>query len=356
MTVKAVPSAVGSSTLAGALPETIAIHCYGRQLERSVRFIPKTKRGRTAAAAITAGAVLAGGPLVVSAYAGADDPAQPQIQTADSVGPKSVKAKGAYLLEGENGKGLWGKSADTKREMASTTKVMTASVVVSSGVDLDRKVTVKKAYGDYVKKWGGSTADLKTGDKLTVRQLLYAMLLPSGCDAAYALADTVGHGSTTSKRAESFISMMNKKAAKLGMKNTSYDSFDGISKHDKNYSTPRDMATLGKYALGSKNIRKVVKSSKGVQKATNGRKYTWYNTNQLLGSYKGVIGIKTGTGSKAGPCLLFADEQGGRTVVGVILNSKDRYPDATKMLDWALNKKSTTKVDLRSLPQRAQRD
>ncbi|OEV09151.1 D-alanyl-D-alanine carboxypeptidase family protein [Streptomyces nanshensis] len=295
---------------------------------------------RIGAVAVAGGAVLAAGPFVFPAQA---------------AGPSGVKAKGAFVLDASSGEEMWGKSSDTKREMASTTKVMTAAVVVSSGVDLDRKITVKKAYRDYVAKWGGSTADLRTGDKLSLRQLLYGMLLPSGCDAAYALADAVGKGSSTTARADDFIAKMNAKARKLGMKNTEFDSFDGISKKGRNHSTARDMALLGKYALGSTNIRKVAKSTSAKQKATNGRTYTWYNTNQLLGSYKGVIGIKTGTGSKAGPCLVFAAERNGRSVVGAILNSSARYPDAKKMLDWSLEQK-TGKLDLRSLPEGAERD
>ncbi|NLU76369.1 D-alanyl-D-alanine carboxypeptidase [Streptomyces sp. HNM0575] len=281
--------------------------------------------------------------------------AGPFVYTAQAAGPSGVKAKGAFLLDASSGEEMWGKGSDTKREMASTTKVMTAAVVVSSGADLDRKITVKKAYRDYVSKWGGSTADLKTGDKLSLRQLLYGMLLPSGCDAAYALADAVGKGSSTTARADDFIAKMNAKARQLGMKNTEFDSFDGISKKGHNHSTARDMAKLGKYTLGSTNIRNVAKSTSTKQKATNGRTYTWYNTNQLLGSYKGVIGIKTGTGTKAGPCLVFAAERNGHSVVGVILNSGDRYPDAKKMLDWSLEQK-TPKLDLRSLPEGAERD
>jgi serine-type D-Ala-D-Ala carboxypeptidase (penicillin-binding protein 5/6) len=290
--------------------------------------------------AVAAGAVLVAGPFVYSAQA---------------AGPSGVKAKGAFLLDASSGEEMWGKGSDTKREMASTTKVMAAAVVVSSGVDLDRRVTVKKAYRDYVSKWGGSTADLQTGDKLSLRQLLYGMLLPSGCDAAYALADAVGKGGSTTARADDFIAKMNAKADQLGMKNTEFDSFDGISKTGHNHSTARDMAKLGKYALGSTNIRKVAKSTSTKQKATNGRTYTWYNTNRLLGSYKGVIGIKTGTGSKAGPCLVFAAERNGHSVVGVILNSADRYPDAKKMLDWSLEQE-TPKLNLRSLPEGAERD
>ncbi|GHG48894.1 D-alanyl-D-alanine carboxypeptidase family protein [Streptomyces griseocarneus] len=278
--------------------------------------------------------------------------------TAEAAGgPSGIAAKGAFLLDSGANRALWGKDADTKRQMASTTKIMTAVTVLGvKNVDLNKKITVKQSYRDYVARTGASTADLRTGDQLTVRQMLYALMLPSGCDAAYALADTFGSGSTEAARTKSFIAKMNKKAADLGMKNTRYDSFDGISQAGNNYTTPRDTAQLARKALASKTLSRVVKAASTKQKAANvNRLYTWYNTNKLLGSYQGAIGIKTGTGTTAGPCLVFAAQRGKRTVVGVILNDPtNRYPDAAKMLDWAF--KAKTKVTLRQLPPSAQKD
>ncbi|MCF3103704.1 D-alanyl-D-alanine carboxypeptidase [Streptomyces roseoverticillatus] len=277
--------------------------------------------------------------------------------TAQAASGPSVSAKGAFLLDSGKNSGLWGKDADTRRQMASTTKVMTAVTVLDTkGVDLDKKVTIKQSYRDYVARTGASTADLRTGDKLTVRQLLYGLMLPSGCDAAYALADTFGSGGTEAARTTSFIAKMNKKAADLGLKNTKYDSFDGISRAGNNFTTPRDSAQLARHALGNSTFRTVVKASATRQKAANvNRTYYWDNTNKLLGSYKGAIGIKTGTGTAAGACLVFAAERNGRTVVGVILNDgANRYPDAVKMLDWAYRTK--TSVKLRQLPESAQKD
>lgn len=284
--------------------------------------------------------------------------ALPATTAEAATGPTGIAAKGAFLLDSGANRQLWGKNADTRRQMASTTKIMTAAVVLDTkGVNLNKQITVKKSYRDYVAREKGSTADLKAGDKLTVRQLLYGMMLPSGCDAAYALADTFGTGKTEAQRTKSFIAQMNKKAKTLGMKNTKYDSFDGISQSGGNVSTPRDIATLARHAMGNSTFATVVKAASTRQKAANvNRLYTWYNTNQLLGSYKGAVGIKTGTGTAAGPCLVFAAQRGKRTVVGVVLNDPaKRYPDAVKMLDWSF-KTNTPKVKLRRLPGFAQKD
>ncbi|MFF7654820.1 D-alanyl-D-alanine carboxypeptidase family protein [Streptomyces sp. NPDC007983] len=309
---------------------------------------------RRGAAVIAATVALAVAAPVASAQAA---PAAPAAQTA--AGPSGIRAKGAYLLDNSANKKLWSKSPDTKRQMASITKLMTAVVVLDTrGVNLNKKVTVKQAYLDYIRTSGGSAADLKKGDKLTVRQLLYGMLLPSGCDAAMALADTFGSGSTTAKRTKSFVSKMNKKAAALGMTRTRYDSFDGISTHGANYTTARDLAKLARHALGNATLRTVVKTVDTEQKApaANGRTryYYWSNSNKLLGSYNGAIGIKTGTGTAAGKCIVFAVKRSGRTVVGVLLGDSNRYPDAKKMLDWAYH--TGTTVTWRKLPAGAPQD
>ncbi|MFH9067115.1 D-alanyl-D-alanine carboxypeptidase family protein [Streptomyces coeruleorubidus] len=303
-------------------------------------------RIRRAAAVAGAGALLAGGALAAPA----------QAATAPS-----VSAKGAFMLNSATGSTLYSKYADTKRPMASTTKIMTARVVLSTpDLNLDRKVTIKQAYRDYVTAKGASTADLKTGDKVTIRQLLHAMLLPSGCDAAMALADTFGTGTTISARTKSFVSKMNAKADTLGLINTHFDSFDGNSTQNTNYTTPRDLAKLARSAMKYSTFAGIVKKPKTVQYATTStggtRTYTWYNTNQLLGSYSGAIGVKTGTNTPSGPCLVFAATRNDKTVIGVLLNDQYRFTDAAKLLDYAFGTNSASTMRLRTLPTGAQRD
>ncbi|RYJ20389.1 D-alanyl-D-alanine carboxypeptidase [Streptomyces sp. L-9-10] len=298
---------------------------------------------------------------MVSLTAGALMAVSALASPAQAAAAPTVSAKGGFLLNQATGATVFSKTADTRRQMASTTKIMTAAVVLSTkGVDLDRKVTVKQAYRDYVAKEGASTADLRTGDKLTVRQLLYATMLPSGCDAAYALADTFGTGSTNAARTKSFIAKMNAKATELKLKNTKFDSFDGISQGGQNYTTPRDLAKIAQYAMKYTNFRSTVKATsyKSTAPTSTGgkRTYTWYQTNQLLGSYNGAVGIKTGTGTAAGPCLVFAATRGSKTLVGVVLNSSDRYKDAAKLLDYGFGSSTAKTMKLRSLPSDAQSD
>ncbi|MFI8188550.1 D-alanyl-D-alanine carboxypeptidase family protein [Streptomyces sp. NPDC085946] len=307
----------------------------------------KGVRIRRAAAVVTAtGALLAGGAVAAPA----------QAATAPS-----VSAKGAFMLNSATGSTLYSKYADTRRPMASTTKIMTARVVLSTpDLNLDRKITVKQAYRDYVAAKGASTADLKTGDKVSVRQLLHALMLPSGCDAAMALADAFGTGTTVSARTKSFIGKMNTKAKDLGLTNTHFDSFDGNSTQNTNYTTPRDLAKLTRSAMKYSTFSGIVKKTKTVQYATTStggtRTYTWYNTNKLLGSYSGATGVKTGTNTPAGPCLVFSGTRDGKTVIGVLLNDTNRFTDAAKLMDYAFGSSSASTMQLRTLPSGAQRD
>ncbi|MFJ3231439.1 D-alanyl-D-alanine carboxypeptidase family protein [Streptomyces sp. NPDC086787] len=283
---------------------------------------------RAAAVAITSGAMLATGALTAA-------PAQ-------AVATPSIVAKGGYVMNNANGGSLYGKAADTRLSTGSTTKIMTAKVVLAQpNLNLDAKVTIQKAYSDYVVRNNASQAHLIVGDKVTVRQLLYGLMLPSGCDAAYALADKFGTGSSTALRVKSFIGKMNSAATSLGLRNTHFDSFDGIGS-GHNYSTPRDLTKIASSAMKNSTFRAVVKTkaytAKTVTRTGSTRTMTtWTNTNGLLSSYSGTIGVKTGSGPEAKYCLVFAATRGGKTVIGTVLASSSipqREADAKKLLSY----------------------
>ncbi|MBI0300429.1 D-alanyl-D-alanine carboxypeptidase [Streptomyces sp. PRKS01-29] len=288
---------------------------------------------RASAVAITAGAVLTAGAFTASA------------QAATTATP-TIAAKGGFVMNNATGKSLFTKAADTRRSTGSTTKIMTARVVLAQpNLNLDAKVTVQKAYSDYIvdNNWA-SSARLIVGDKVTVRQLLYGLMLPSGCDAAYALADKFGTGSTRAARVKSFIGKMNTTAKSLGLTNTHFDSFDGIG-HGANYSTPRDLTKLASSAMKYSTFRSIVKTKSTKQKVTTksgGYRYmSWTNTNTLLGSYSGTIGVKTGSGPEAKYCLVFAATRNGKTMIGTVLASTsvdNRTADAKKLMNYGFSK------------------
>ncbi|POX36752.1 D-alanyl-D-alanine carboxypeptidase [Streptomyces sp. Ru73] len=288
---------------------------------------------RASAVLVTAGAVLTAGAFAAPAQA-----ATPKAPT--------ITAKGGYVMNNGTAKTLFTKAADTRLSTGSTTKIMTARVVLAQpNLNLDSKVTIQKAYSDYIvdNNWA-SSAKLIVGDKVTVRQLLYGLMLPSGCDAAYALADKFGTGSTRAARVKSFIGKMNTTAKSLGLKNTHFDSFDGIGR-GANYSTARDLTKLASSAMKYSTFRTVVKTKSTKQKVTTksgGYRYmSWTNTNNLLGSYSGTIGVKTGSGPEAKYCLVFAATRSGKTVIGTVLASSsvaNRTADAKKLMDYGFKK------------------
>ncbi|MFF4520050.1 D-alanyl-D-alanine carboxypeptidase family protein [Streptomyces bluensis] len=254
----------------------------------------------------------------------------------------TIAAKGGYAMNNGTGKSLYTKAADTRLSTGSTTKIMTAKVVLAQpNLNLDAKVTIQMAYSDYIVRNNASSARLIVGDKVTVRQLLYGLMLPSGCDAAYALADKFGSGTTRADRVKSFISKMNKSAKDLGLTNTHFDSFDGIG-NGSNYSTPRDLTKIASSAMKNSTFRTIVKTksytAKTITKTGSTRTMSpWTNTNGLLGSYSGTIGVKTGSGPEAKYCLVFAATRNGKTVIGTVLASTSiaaRESDAKKIMTY----------------------
>jgi serine-type D-Ala-D-Ala carboxypeptidase (penicillin-binding protein 5/6) len=255
-------------------------------------------------------------------------------------GPGGVSARGAELAAAATGSRLWGRAVNVRRPMASITKVMTALVVIGDG-HLDRRIRISAAVPAYVRRYGAGNAGLRAGDVLTARQLLAAMLLPSGCDAAYALATAYGPGW------RAFVAKMNGMARKLGLRSTHFANFDGLPwpTGRSTYSTPRNLVILGLAAMRQAVFRRLVRHRIYYLPATRQHHaYLWRTTNLLLGSYQGAIGIKTGWTGQAGYCLLFEASRGGRTLIGVVLDASPTNPDArftaaARILDWGFGLK-----------------
>jgi serine-type D-Ala-D-Ala carboxypeptidase (penicillin-binding protein 5/6) len=286
------------------------------------------------------GAVLAAA-LAAAPASAAPTTARPTAALASgpaTAAPAGIHALGADLADAGTGQRLWGRDAGTKRPMGSVTKVMTALVVIQAG-NLGRRIKVPAAAVSYVARHGASTAGLHAGDVLTARQLLDAMLLPSGCDAAFVLATAYGPGRAA------FVAKMNAEAGQLGLAKTHFANFDGlpIPTPRATYSTPADLIALGRAAMALGAFRTTVDRQTYHLASGNGHHaYTWRNTNTLLGSYAGADGIKTGFTLAAGYCLLFEAQRGTNVLIGVVLHSTatspgDRFTDARRMLNWGFS-------------------
>lgn len=304
------------------------------------------------AANATAAAVPSAAPATVTAAPVRPATAAPSTASA----PSGVTGKGGYLYDAAKGRKLWGRSTTTARPVGSITKVMTALVVIRAG-GLDRTVTVRTSWAGHVRHNDATSAGLRAGDRVTVRQLLYGAMLPSGCDAAYGLADLYGPGQSR------FVAKMNRVAASLGMAHTRFVDSDGLptSSRTEGRSTPHDLMLLARAAMKSATFRGVVAHrTYKIAKGGGHHAYSWTNTNLLLGSYGGAIGIKTGHTDAAGYCLLFAAERNGRTLIGVLLDSTTTKPDtrftsAARLLDWGFGARAA-RLTLRSLPMGAPTD
>jgi D-alanyl-D-alanine carboxypeptidase (penicillin-binding protein 5/6) len=249
--------------------------------------------------------------------------------------PSGVRAKGGVLADASTGQVLWSRGLDSERPMASITKVMTALLVLQSG-DLNRVLTVPSGVLNYVFEYGADSAGFKPGEKLTEYDLLEALLVTSAADAAYTFATDLGPGLTT------WMAKMNAEAAALGMTHTHFTSPDGLPYPTEysTYSSPADLLTLGLAAMKYPVFRSIVDQRSYHLPAGPGHPAFWWDTtDDLLGSYKGAVGIKTGYTNDAGHCLLFEAERNGRELIGVVLGSpvdgSDAASlDAAKVLNW----------------------
>ena len=230
----------------------------------------------------------------------------------------SDRAAGAVLMDAESGRVLYGHDAHKPRLIASTTKLMTALVAVERAGDLDETVTVK---GEWLGS-EGSSIYLRAGEEITLRGLLYGLLLQSGNDAAMVIA------CHTAGSMEEFVELMNRRAAELGMKDSSFANPSGLD-HENHYSTPYDMALLARACLNNSTVAELC-ATKSVTVGTR----TFVNHNKLLWRCEGCVGMKTGFTEKAGRTLVSAAVRDGQTLICVTLNDGDDWNDHRKLLDY----------------------
>lgn len=236
-----------------------------------------------------------------------------------------IFSKAAVVYNSDTNTVLWGKNENLKLPMASTTKIMTAIVLVENA-DLSQVVEVCKEAAIV----GGSSLGIKTGDKITLNDLLYGLMICSGNDAATQIAITVG-GSV-----EEFAEMMNKKATEIGLENTHFVTPHGLDR-DEHYTTAIELAKITDYALGIPKIAEVV-SQKNYTVTINGYPKTLSNTNELLGYLNGVNGVKTGYTGNAGRCLVTSVTRNNMSVISVVLGAdtkKIRSSDSIKLIEYA---------------------
>ncbi len=264
-----------------------------------------------------------------------------------NVQPDDLSAQYVYALDSSNGQILFDKNSTSKCYPASTTKILTSIVAIES-INLDTTFTVGNEIN--LAEEGSSLAYLVQGEEISLKDLLYGLMLPSGNDAAYTIAVNVariltGNPILTDNEAVTyFVNLMNEKAQEIGMVNSHFEVPDGY--HNKNhYVTAQDMMRLLIYAQRVDILKQVASTQSYSTTALTGQEHTWINTNKLLDQnssyyYEGVNGFKTGFHDDAGNCLIVTANINSREVFLIIMKSETddtRYQDAITLLDSIYN-------------------
>lgn len=249
------------------------------------------------------------------------------LQTNSANDFPTINSRAYIVLDRKSSTVILGKNHNQRKKMASTTKIMTSLVVIEN-CNLSDTVEISKKAGST----GGSRLGLKTGDKITVNDLLYGLMLCSGNDAAVALAEHVA-GSINN-----FSELMNNKALELGLTNTHFITPHGLDA-DEHYTTAYELAILSNYALKNETFAKIV-GTKEYTITINNKVKTIRNTNELLGNLNGVYGIKTGFTNGANRCLVTACKRGDMDIICVVLGAdtkKFRSTDSIKLMEYAFS-------------------
>ena len=242
----------------------------------------------------------------------------------------NTSATSAILMDMDSNRILYAKNIHNVRSVASISKIMTAVLAIESG-KLDDVVTI----GNEIDKAYGSGIYIQKGEQLSLKDLVYGLMLRSGNDAAYAIAEYVG--------GDSFIEMMNNKASEIGMINTVFNNPCGLDEDKGNFSTAYDMAILTSYAMKLPEYRKIVGTKKYKLK-TNKNNYIWHNKHKLLGNYEYITGGKTGYTKKALRTLVTTATKNNMNLVVVTLNDGNDFMDHNNLFKYGFNNYKKEKI------------
>lgn len=244
--------------------------------------------------------------------------------TSKEDGELNLNSRIAVAYDRESNRVIWGKDENKKTAMASTTKIMTAIVTIeNSNLDAQVEISAKAA------STGGSRLGLKKGDKISLRDLLYGLMLRSGNDAAVAIAEHVG-GSIPE-----FANMMNQKVKKLQLKTTNFVTPHGLD-DPEHYTTAVELAKIADYALENETFCKIV-GTKNYTITINGYPKNINNTNELLGYLPNVYGVKTGFTNNAGRCLVTSIKKDNMDIITIVIQAdtkKDRTKDSINLINY----------------------
>jgi len=257
--------------------------------------------------------------------------------SSNDVSLPDINSRAAVVIDRSTNRILYGKKENEKRKMASTTKIMTSLVIIEN-CNLDETIEVSKKAA----ATGGSRLGLKTNDKITIRDLLYGLMLCSGNDTAVALAEHLGGN------IEGFAEIMNNRAKELGLESTHFVTPHGLDA-DEHYTTAYELAKLANTALNNETFIKIV-GTKNYTVTINGQPKNISNTNELLGNLAGVYGVKTGFTNGANRCLVTSCKRNNLDIICIVLGAdtkKFRTKDSIKLIEYTF--KTFTPVDIQRL-------
>ncbi len=239
-----------------------------------------------------------------------------------SIGISNVNASTSEIvIDANSGRVLYGKNINERRLIASTTKILTALVVINNA-SMDDIVKV----GEEIKDAYGSSIYIKQGEEYTVKDLLYGLILRSGNDAALSLAVHVG-GSV-----DGFVALMNDTALNIGMKSSTFNNPHGLDEQTENMSTVYDMAILMRKAMEN-DIFKEITGAKSHKFSANGQKYEWYNKNKLLSEYKYATGGKIGYTKRAGHTFVSSATKDGKNLITVSFLDQSQFSNHKRLYE-----------------------